>query len=518
MSLPVVFYPLHQESILGYLWRLSTHNGFADVWKCIAYEKWPLKRSDVRFLALRPLCDAIASSTGLDAERIHQMLVDQHQFAVLNKSMVFDQSLQDWRLDSPRICHECLSTHGYIHSSFDNIPMRVCTLHDTKVMECCPNCNSALSWHRDLHKCCHQCSFKWTEIENETSRIGLIQHEWMDISGQFGVLSDELKKWKLEVGKFLIRAMRPNDLMLHLPVPFYAGKLSDLDSYFTRADLIYEFQQSVPKVCKAKTYGRFNAYAGLMLDKIELSDTFQYINDEWKSECPDALPHFIAKKYDKDVIRRLVDTKTLVKLLNIDFINPDIDDKACMERWINFHRKASYELIELLGIEPVFPDAHVVRYRYDVRQLRALVDPIEYVQDEAALTCVTALCPRLATYGGDVIQLVKDSAKGLITVYRKPGSGINPLYVDDAEYSDWLELRLKIKCQTPIDQLEVCRMTGLHWRVLLKHANDGVLITTRGERAQRIYFEGQSVYRFIMANVDSFAYRNTESYSLVAGN
>jgi hypothetical protein len=515
MILPVVSYPFHQESIIGYLWRLSRDNGYMDMWKCIAAQEWSLKRTDMRLYGLKGIAASVASSTELEAERILESLEAQHQYTFIKKATNFHEVLQDWRLDSPRICYQCLHEFGYIHSCFDNIPMRVCPVHNNKVLECCPNCNAALSWHINLENHCDQCGYEWKKIKFEHAEVGCIQAEWMDVTGKHDIQSEEVENWKLRVGKYLLRAMRPNDIMLQLPVPFYQGCLKELDEYFRRADILYE--RVMEFVGESISFGRFEDFSCLKLDNIELHETFGLLDDDWKSECPTALPIFIVNKYKSDITRWLVDARTMAKLLNIEVNVPDSSSFRDIEKWHTLHRKASYELIELLGIQPVYQDARVARFRYDVRQINELVKPLSVADKVSDLTVVSGLCPRLATYGGDIFQLIKSAEKGLLKVYRKPHGGINPLYVHEDEYTEWLHDTLKQKCKTPIDKIEFRRMTGIHWKALQRLINQGALKTVKGPDIKNIYFDGDSVYSYISENLHEIECRKSNSYSMVSG-
>ncbi|KEA61842.1 hypothetical protein ADIMK_3989 [Marinobacterium lacunae] len=503
MNLPVNPSPANQESIVGYLWRLSRDNGFPDLWKCVAAEEWPFRRAEVRKLRFEALVLAVADSVGIDKRELSDALEPQRSYVWRDKSLVFGEVLQDWRLNTPRICPHCFEEYGYIHAEFENILMRVCPVHECSILEYCPDCDSPLSWHHGLDTECHACGFKWKRNAKGKQPIGLFQQKWMAVAGEYGRVSKETYAFEQLAGQYLLRAMRPNDLMLQTPVAQYEGALPDLDGYFAKAEELYMRHMASGE---HKGYGRFQCFEALNLPELAFSDTHQYVDTEWQSECAEALPSFIRsnkyRNYPTAVINRLLDSEALFKLLNIESLHPAMDNKENKSKWIDLNRKAIFEIIEELGIEPVYRDARVVRYRYDANDLVSLVEAIPLVSSASdALLRVEPTDRRLSAHGTDLMGLVHDISNGRVTAYRLNGHGLNPILIEESLFNTWLAQKLRERCSSPVEQVELCRMTGLHWKTFPRLINTGQLQAVRAEVGNGTYFDGDSVFELMNENL-----------------
>lgn len=519
MSLPVTFYPAHQESVVGYLWRLSRDNGFPDMWKCISAEKWPFRRAEVRNLRFEQLIKAVAHSAGLDKHALSKAFELQRYNVWRDKSLVFGEVLQDWCLDTPRICPCCLEEYGYIHSQFKSILMRVCPIHRCRILECCPDCGEPLSWHRELATQCSACGFKWERVYNGYESIGLFQRKWTALIDKHGLESSEGYRWRHTVSQYLLRAMRPNDLMLQTPVAQYDGALSDLDGYFARAEELYMRHMAS---ASHKGYGRCQRFEALNLSALAFSDTHQYVDTDWQSECAEALPSFVrSSKYrnqPKEVMNRLLDSEAVFKLLNIGPLHPALNDKQNKSKWIDLNRKAVFEIIEELGIEPVYRDARVVRYRYDANDLVALVEAMPLAPSASDKFLRIELTDRrLSAHGTDLMGLVRDISNGKVTAYRLNGCGLNPILIEESAFKTWLTQKLVERCSEPVEQLTLCRMSGLHWKTLSRLLNTGQLKAVRAEVGNRIYFDGDSVLKLMNENLSAILSNDELPVMRVAG-
>lgn len=54
----------------------------------------------------------------------------------------------DLRLESPRICPECINQFGFIEAHFDLSVMIACPIHRKQLLSLCRRCNKSLSWYR----------------------------------------------------------------------------------------------------------------------------------------------------------------------------------------------------------------------------------------------------------------------------------------------------------------------------------------------------------------------------------
>ena len=186
---------------------------------------------------------------------------------------------------------------------------------------------------------------------------------------------------------------------------------------------------------------------------------------------------------------------------------PSVDEKSCKDDWINMHRKASYEIIQELGLKPVVDEARVVRYRYDVRKLKQLVDAVPLRSQAPELVQVNYDNDYLRAYGLSVIEIVKDALCNRIQAFRF-ASGIDRLLVNQQDFEKWLELKFLEKCDRPIEQLDLHRMTGIHWMRLKSFIHAGCLRTVKSSSPNTIMYDGQSVYDFVKANIDYILQRN----------
>lgn len=202
------------------------------------------------------------------------------------------------------------------------------------------------------------------------------------------------------------------------------------------------------------------------------------------------------------MINRLLDSEAVFKLLNIESLHPAMDNKENKSKWIDLNRKAIFEIIEELGIEPVYRDARVVRYRYDANDLVSLVEaiPLAPIASDMLLR-VEPTDRRLSAHGTDLMGLVRDISNGQVTAYRLNGHGLNPILIDDSVFNTWLAQKLVERCSTPVEQVELCRMTGLHWKTFPRLINSDQLQAVRAEVGNGTYFDGASVYELMNENL-----------------
>lgn len=497
MSLPVVPFPAHQESIVGYLWRLSGDNGYPTLWDCAKAEGWPVKANFPHHTDFNKLIYSLESSTGHDAELLNTALKQQHHVVRRHTALDFDDVLQDWTLATPRICPDCIEQYGYMHGSFDEITMRICPIHEKSIIECCPKCHTPLEWHSKVDTCCHNCGVEWRELLRPVKAISNLQMEWMQIT------PSKTHDWKRKAGMYLLKAMRPNDLMLHKPVQQLRGNLTHLDRYFDLADSLYTISQSSSSI----GFGQFDDFSGLNLSALPLTESHGFIDSNFSTECDLALPSFLIKNHKPKMVKWLVDSESVIKLLKIDFMFPLIDEKSCKDDWINMNRKASYEIIQELGLKPVVDEVRVVRYRYDVRHLKQLVDTVPIRTPSRELMQVNHDNEYLKAYGLTIIDMVKDALLGKIKAFRY-AAGIDRLLVNQQDFERWLELKFIEKCNKPVEQLDLHRMTGIHWMRLRSFIHAGCLRTVKSSSTNTIMYDGQSVYFFVKANIDYILKRN----------
>ena len=134
MRLPIPLTPNEQESLAGYLWRLSEANGYGGVDHMRrVYNKVPvlwrsLHRPYPGQFSEEKLIPHLVMMTELDGYVFRKTLFD----LLPGKNELdhpVDSPLLDWRVGFTRICPDCLKETGIMPKEWELMPFSVCPLH-----------------------------------------------------------------------------------------------------------------------------------------------------------------------------------------------------------------------------------------------------------------------------------------------------------------------------------------------------------------------------------------------------
>lgn len=142
--------PKRDESLLGYVLRVSEDNGYDTPWHLLRLAR--LSRKDMqsagfptsKFASIlgRPACELDRASyveTNSQGERT---------FKILDNSLGGSLNGLQLRLRKPALCPRCIEESGYIDAFWDLSFAVACPLHRCKAINICPACRNNINWFR----------------------------------------------------------------------------------------------------------------------------------------------------------------------------------------------------------------------------------------------------------------------------------------------------------------------------------------------------------------------------------
>jgi hypothetical protein len=492
--------PNEQESLAGYLWRLSEVNGYTGVdhlrrvyskpltlWKSMHR---PYRGDD----AEDKLIPHLIAITGLKAEVFRESLFKDLPGKNERDNRV-DVSLFDWRIGVPRICPDCLLQAAMMPKEWELLPFSVCPVHKKSLIHECPACGESLDLHADLATHCHACEVKWADSCIENREVPEYQAEWLAAKNG--------SEWLHEFGWMLLKAVRPMDFQ-HNGIKFYDAPVSRLPTLLDAAWNLMKSGRARDDWEAIRAF-RFGSLSGLMLNRFHVKAGLPHTSGVPENLVQDheMKPRWARLNYSSEVIGWTLDTGNLISAMGLEkMLSPyDIDDNASFQSVL---RDEARSIIDRFGFTPVKKERDPKRKRYDIRIVNEWIERIplyESSENTAELYWAKVNDPLLRLFNSSIISLAEAIHAGRVCGYRRLHSGISCLGVEYATLRDWLTLRLDITCSEPIEIYTLRAITYLSRNTLIELAAAKILVPTRGEFQGR-YYTGDSVKRFILANED----------------
>lgn len=168
-------HPMSDESFWGYMTRLSEANGYP-------FSHWILNLAHLNLSHLLSR-HSIVFQQNLDLSTLARLIgVDVSELLALTypPAATTEQPSQPkhlfWglpvrrqiiSLQRSKICPACLRESNYCSRLWDLVPLTVCHLHKSLLIDTCPKCNKNITWTRE-HVCSCPCGFDWRDISSET--------------------------------------------------------------------------------------------------------------------------------------------------------------------------------------------------------------------------------------------------------------------------------------------------------------------------------------------------------------
>lgn len=153
--------PFEDESLMGYVLRLTDENGYdATSW---IFNLAGLKISANSWYVLyRSACDtaALRRVLGLTPTEYDALM---YVNGTSQSSVIFsDQSppAEFIRFSAPRVCPTCLREADYYRRYWDLLPLTSCPTHGLVFIDSCPGCGRRISWVRKKVSIC-RCGYDW---------------------------------------------------------------------------------------------------------------------------------------------------------------------------------------------------------------------------------------------------------------------------------------------------------------------------------------------------------------------
>jgi len=159
--------PRPDESLMGYILRLTEENGYdsptwifnqAELNISVADGGWKTLYHDrLKLCHLKRL-------TGLDHtefEALRYKFIESTDLLAVSGSSLSSHHL---RFASPKICPACIRQDKYYQRLWDLLSLTACPTHGTVLMDVCPGCGKAISWHRNRLSVC-KCGLDWRDAD-----------------------------------------------------------------------------------------------------------------------------------------------------------------------------------------------------------------------------------------------------------------------------------------------------------------------------------------------------------------
>jgi hypothetical protein len=169
-KLPVRPLPKKDESIIGYLLRITEANGYESMnW---LLEEFKLHRTNVRQNYVYGTTDLhiMAKTIEVDESLLNQMTFKplEASSSLVGNYKVFGKTIRSFiiRPNAPKICPACLGEDGYCRRVWEIAVLTVCPKHCCRLLQECPGCGKAIKWNRK-RVCQCDCGYDWRELKAE---------------------------------------------------------------------------------------------------------------------------------------------------------------------------------------------------------------------------------------------------------------------------------------------------------------------------------------------------------------
>lgn len=190
--------PYFDESFMGYMLRLTEHNGYDSIsWiLSMAGVDYNLYNNNLSCIKLKDFT-TLSEIIGINSSELNNMIYHLVQSeGIFKKYIVYGHSIPNYMLcfSNPKICPYCLRQSGYIHKIWDISAVTVCPTHKCILIDECPNCKKPINWRRNHLSIC-ECKFDWCNIISQP--INEIELTFsMEIYNRCGFITKDKEKEK----------------------------------------------------------------------------------------------------------------------------------------------------------------------------------------------------------------------------------------------------------------------------------------------------------------------------------
>ncbi|RRC98273.1 TniQ family protein [Amphritea balenae] len=156
-ELPVRPRPLENESIEGYLLRVTARNGWQEIRHLLNHIGLSSSYLIDNQTKLKQLCEKIAPCTRMQPQELYNHFAEN-----MNHSWLYEETraIQDLRTRFPRLCPLCVNNTGF-HWHWSLAVVSHCEQHDHPLWDSCPSCGESFNWHSSLFFGCPKCGTDW---------------------------------------------------------------------------------------------------------------------------------------------------------------------------------------------------------------------------------------------------------------------------------------------------------------------------------------------------------------------
>ena len=476
--------PKQEEDIYGYLLRIMSLNGIITP-SAIKSDELSLSNIESNFGSwsekeLNKHINGLCNLTGLAKHRLNLLWKKAHPEWTFNQKRI----IQSLRTTSPRCCLSCLSESMSFNKNWSNVTLTVCDLHNEKLIDKCPHCDTSFTWNSSILEGCPHCKTAWKSLDPDERTLKPTAAEM-----KFNNLSNREKiKASDSFAKCLIRAIRPLDIE-----PFQ--------------------MREVPKVILTSE----NIRNGFLLwsSSVARNDHKRNFERHWMSVSP-----LVAKQYQDIVIPYLYSRDIKEPIYSYESCNNETDKalRPAIQKLIT-EDQPSHTIVspnifaKTLEIDkqdlPALCKCNLVKTirkttvvrdtLYDVRSAEKLINSIASYSEHTSIDLIevrpgdSVFDRHLTRYG----CLLADIILGKVSGYRCSES-LKCIVLDKTQFYDWLADQLKTNCNGKISLGKAKRIGGC----LFKEASlesllcNGEIKYTQVQK-DKIEVDGASLYQFI---------------------
>lgn len=178
MYLKVRPYPQEDESLPGYLLRLSDDNGYYDITHIL--ELIEASRSHIstihywQYDCATVFIERLAPLLKRDVEKVFPAY--RHQYS---DQLIFEENrlIQDLRVTHLRLCPKCLHQKGTFDWRWSMAHIAHCQEHQCLLIDTCPHCNEPLDLKTEIFTHCPSCKAPWESMEVPKQSITQLEKE-----------------------------------------------------------------------------------------------------------------------------------------------------------------------------------------------------------------------------------------------------------------------------------------------------------------------------------------------------
>ncbi|WP_374267466.1 TniQ family protein [Zoogloea sp.] len=140
--------PDRNESLPGYVLRLSEANGYDTPWHLLSFVGIAPSELKLASFPAEELAALGVPREALSRVAYHREAEGKHQYSLLGHNLGDGLSYTPLRISAPAICPDCAAEQGFIEAFFDLNIATACPVHRRAVVTHCPSCAEPLSHFR----------------------------------------------------------------------------------------------------------------------------------------------------------------------------------------------------------------------------------------------------------------------------------------------------------------------------------------------------------------------------------